>query len=832
MLPCRPRLILLTAVVLFGANVLSRASTYSQRLGFSYSYPTHYTDWQNAFLAGNGKMGIMVFGNPLNEAVIYNDRGFNLAANTNSPLRTFNQVSDSELTAIRSNCVAGNFEAADELAASAPHWRDGGEQNRHPGFEMLMGIPPDGPITNYRRVCDFKTGEISVNWTDSRGDWTRKSFVSRKDDVIVQYLSAPTRGKLACSIQLSTDPKMNFPTGMTFEPSASPDFLNMRVMYPPETGSAGYEGVTRVVEYGGSESVHGSILNISNANAVILLTRTSRYDTHSEQQWNRKLLQKQLKAIPANYQTLLAGQIATHGTIYDRVRLDLDADVADRAKSNEELLDMQKNSALPVRALWERVFDAGRYYFLSSSCSNAPPDLLGLWTGDCNAGWGGFYTLDANLNLQVAGGNIGDMPEAMEGYFKINEGWRADFETNAIKLLGCRGMLASGNTPGTNGLMAALNSYYPYQYATGEEGWLLYPFWEHYLITGDTTFLRNRLYPLLKDMGYFYEDFLSSTDASGHYIFAGSISPENQPSNVHCSLVNNSAFDISSARFCLGALIQTCCILNLDGKMEPELQRWDAILNKLPPYLINTDGALQEWAWPGLEDHYDHRHSSGLLSVWPYQEITPESTPAYFKAALMTLAKKDKYNYEDAGHGLLHSALIAANLKNSQSVNAKLLRLTSEGFYYDSLCSSHYKNHGVFCTDTCNTVPAIMMEMLLGSSPGVIELLPALPQSLTQGSISGVKARNRVTIEKLSWDMISGSITCVLKSDINQSITLIERDGIASIVTDAPVAVSPLGKIARMIQLRAGASISIKILLEQAGQTARVKDEPNNEDVL
>ncbi|HXB60268.1 MAG TPA: glycoside hydrolase N-terminal domain-containing protein [Candidatus Acidoferrales bacterium] len=821
----RLRLILLVVVTLYSANILGRASTYSQRLGLSYRYPTSYTDWQNAFLAGNGKMGIMVFGNPLDETVIYNDREFNLAANTNSLLRTFDQVSDADLSAIRSNCVAGNFEAADELAASAPYWRDGGEQNRHPGFEMLIGISPDGPISNYRRVCDFRIGEITVSWTDARGDWTRKAFVSRKDNVIVQYLSAPTKEKLTCSIQLTTDPKMNFPTGMTFKSLASSDFLNMRANYPPSAGSAGYEGVTRVVANGGSESVDGSTLNISNAAAVVLLTRTSRYGADCERQWNWKLLQKQLEMIPANYQTLLAGQIATHETIYDRVQLDLNASAADRAKSNEELLDMQKNSTAPVRALWERVFDAGRYYFLSSSDSNTPPDLLGLWTGDCNAGWGGFYTLDANLNLQVAGGNIGDMPEAMEGYFKINEGWRADFETNAIKLLGCRGMLASGNTPGTNGLMAAINSYYPYQYATGEEGWLLYPFWEHYLITGDAKFLRDRLYPLFKDMGYFYEDFLTCTGADGHYIFAGSISPENQPSNVHCSLVNNSTFDISGARFCLGALLQTCHILKLDRKMRPEIQRWNAILDKLPPYLVNADGALQEWAWPGLKDHYDHRHSSGLLPVWPYQEITPDSTPDYFRAALVTLAKKNRYNYEDAGHGLLHSALIAANLKNSRSVNAKLLRLTSEGFYYDSLCSSHYRNHGVFCTDTCNTVPAIMMEMLVGSSPGLIELLPALPPSLTRGSISGVKARSRLTIEKLSWDMSSGSISCVLKSDINQSITLIERSGIASIATSAPIAPSLLGKIARVIQLRAGASTVIKICVEQVGQTAQVNED-------
>jgi hypothetical protein len=338
-------------------------------------------------------------------------------------------------------------------------------------------------------------------------------------------------------------------------------------------------------------------------------------------------------------------------------------------------------------------------------------------------------------------------------------------------------------------------------------------------------------------MGYFYEDYLTLTDTNGNYIFAGSISPENQPANVHVSLVNNSDFDISGAKFCLTALIQTCDISGFDQGVGQGVERWTAILNRLPPYLMgepnNSIAALAEWSWPGLKDNFNHRHSSGLLSVWPYREITPESSPTLFKAAVMTFTEKEKYNYENAGHGLLHSALIAANLKDASSVNAKLMRLTSEGFYYNSLCSSHYNKHGVFCTDTCNAVPAIMMEMMVCSSPGVLELLPALPQSLTQGSISGVKGRNRVTIQNLTWNMSRHSVNCTLKSDINQRITLIERDGIENIsigapntwlqklsqwwhgVSNATISNSPLGEIARTIQLQAGVSTRITIGLGQ-----------------
>ena len=802
---------LLFMLILQAAQVPAVAEYPAHRVGISHRYPTDYGDWANAFLAGNGKMGIMVFGDPLRETVVYNDRGFNLAK-TND--RTFAQVSAADLETIKDDCAKGDFAAANALAVSSAHYRNGGEGNRHPGYEMAIAIPEDGPITDYSRVCDFRTGEIAVRWTDRRGQWERRAFVSRADDVVVQILTAPTRGKLTCAIRLTTDPKMDFPAGMVFDSRAATDLLTMRVKYPANPADAGYEGVTRVVVSGGSERVDGGVLHISGADSALLLTRTARYDADCESHWNREEIRAQLAAVPADYARLLARQRATHGAIYDRVRIDLGASAADRARTNEDLLALQKTSPSAVKALWERLFDAGRYYFLSSSSEETPPDLLGIWTGDCNAGWGGFYHLDANLNLQVAGGNIGNMPEAMEGYFRINESWRRDFGINARKLLGCRGMLAGGAAPCPgDGLMAAINDYYPYHYATGEEPWLLYPFWEHYLITGDKAFLRDRLYPLLRDMGDFYEDFLTKKDAAGNYIFAGSVSPENQPSNVHVSLVNNSTFDLSGARFALTTLIKTCDILGVDQGPGQAVARWKEILDHLPHYRINGDGALAEWAWPGLDDNYNHRHSSHLLPVWPYREITPETEPALYKAASVTLEKKDQFEYEGAGHGLLHSALIAAGLNNDASVDRKLLRLSREGFYYDSLCSSHYGNHGTFCTDVCNTVPGILMEMLVSSRPGVLELLPALPRPLDHGAISGVKGRNRVTVQNLSWDLTRNTIDCTLRSDIDQEITLIQRDGITALTTQAKTGTSPYGSIARIVSLRAGVNTRIALTM-------------------
>ena len=64
---------------------------------------------------------------------------------------------------------------------------------------------------------------------------------------------------------------------MTFTPIVSTGYLNMRVNYGPAATDAGYEGVVRVVLSGGTETVNGNVLNISNASSVLLLTRTAKY---------------------------------------------------------------------------------------------------------------------------------------------------------------------------------------------------------------------------------------------------------------------------------------------------------------------------------------------------------------------------------------------------------------------------------------------------------------------------------------------------------------------------------------------------------------------------
>lgn len=165
---------------------------------------------KSAFLCRFHSMG---FGNPLNETIIFNDRGFNLASRNE---HTSEQVSKEDLMRIKELCVMGKFAEANELATTSFRGQRGGEGSRHPGFIMSISIPAQGEVQNYFRTCDFRTGEIMVKWNDARGKWKRKAFVSRKDNVTVQQIEAPSGGKLTCNINLGVTGEMGFPKEMKF----------------------------------------------------------------------------------------------------------------------------------------------------------------------------------------------------------------------------------------------------------------------------------------------------------------------------------------------------------------------------------------------------------------------------------------------------------------------------------------------------------------------------------------------------------------------------------------------------------------------------------------
>ena len=101
-------------------------------------------------------------------------------------------------------------------------------------------------------------------------------------------------------------------------------------------------------------------------------------------------------------------------------------------------------------------------------------------------------------------------------------------------------------------------------------------------------------------------------------------------------------------------------------------------------------------------------------------------------------------------HGIMHRAQAAARLKDPWLVQ-KMLRFTLEsGYVNDNFTTAHnpYTKH-VF-PDGQGGLPTILLESLIYSRPGFLELLPALPQECFQkGSLRGMAARTFAHIVSL-----------------------------------------------------------------------------------
>lgn len=700
--------------------------------------------WEDAFLSGNGHHGTLVFGDPNDERVIVTHHTL---VRPNGSERARPPRLAAELPALQDRLLAGESTAAETFTDGRDlQW----VQPFHPAFQIRLRATHRVEPRRYRRSVDFTTG---VATAECEG-FTSQVFVSRADDVIVHHLSAADLD-IALDHRLPGAPHdLAVGHGAVLTPEGA--LLTLRARYPGSDRA--YTGVTLVVVTGGSTSLTPPGLRVTGAKSVLLLTRVLRHTAgaaahhpdgpavpHADGPVVRPLdgsaahepdalaharaLGDLLPDDQDPYTGLLARHTALHRTAYERVTLDLDADPAERALLGSELLGLPDSPAL-----LERLFAAGRYHLLSAS-GMLPPRLVGLWTGDWNTAWSGAFTNDANLNLQTASAAAAALPEVIEAHHRLIARQLADWGENARTVFGARGVVAPAHTDGESGLAYHFSREYPLHLWTAGADWLLKPLVDHDEIRGERD---PRTAHALAQVALFYEDFLTRTDEDGHLVVVPSYSPENRPANASWGTIN-AAMDLSAARHAL---------LTAAEYHPDRAESWRALADRLPPHRINADGALAEWAWPGLDDTYDHRHLSHLYGVWPLDEITPYDTPDLAAAAHRALELRGAEN--DSAHGHLHHALVAARLRDGQRVAHALGQVLKGDFFHASLMSAHYPDRDVYNADAAHTLPAVLVEMLVQSTPDRLVLLPALPAAYPKGELRGVRTRFGAGID-LTW---------------------------------------------------------------------------------
>jgi alpha-L-fucosidase 2 len=742
--------------------------------------------WEDAFLTGNGEYGLMVHGDPDAERIVVNHHRFVLPNGTRD-LRPPELAGVVEQ--VRDLILQGRRAEAGRLLAGGRQlqWT----QSFHPGYALTLdsvaglvgpaglsgpagfigsaglsepaGLSgPAGPAgaarllpADYLRTTDFATGEVAVTWDGGR---VRRAFVSRADAVAVLRLATG-----ACLLGATGD-LPGRPTDVGYDTAAyrrgEHTFLRVRGTYPAGLGAYGFEGLTLVL--GAAEVVGDQLLLDGDALALTVL---DRYDSPA---WGTEALHARLAAVAASldpartvagaagsvdlaagYAELLARHTALHTPMYRRASLELRVGEGDRRHPVGDLLDAQRaNDQRLFPVLLERLFHAGRYLLISSS-GVLPPRLTGLWLASWDAAWAGDFTTDANLNLQMAGANIGALPEVTAAYRRLIAGQVDDWRRNARAVYGVRGLLAPGRTDGEHGHLFHFCDEWPWPAWLPGAHWLLYPLWEHHLVTGEPL---GEAADWLVETAEFFDDFLTRVDADGRFVVVPSFSAETGPLDDDSQPVYpavNATMDIAAARHAM-----------LVAGWLTGSSRWAELAARLPDYLVDERGALAEWAWPGYRADDDHRHVSHLYPVWPLHEITPddELPPAgggppfndgggppfndgggppfndgggpplregsrsdggvttLAGAAHRALAVRGDENL--SAHGSLHRALAGARLRDPDLVAANLRKILCGDMFFRSLMSAHNPGLETYNADAAHALPGVLIEMLVDSQAG------------------------------------------------------------------------------------------------------------------
>ena len=718
-------------------------------------YRQEAKEWTQALPIGNGHMGAMCYGGAGGR--------FDLTENTcwsgrpeACPLR---ENAGEAMEKARRELLAGHYSEADALLENCT-----GVKKLY-GTQVPMGRLTAAVEAQPLAVCrelELETGLALDTLEFPEGKVRRESFLSNPDKVMGVRMTAEGKMPALC-LWLEG---WSQPSKTQWDEKGCALWAKGRAL--ENIHSDGLSGVSYEIglryETDGAVEWNRRGLVIENATYLTLFVTAA---TDMFEQDPGALCRSRLEQAAAKgWEAVRSGHIAEHSAGMGRFSFQMPG-------SREDLPTGERIRAFAEQGggdngLIALFFQYGRYLIFNSSRPDSllPAALQGVWNDDraCRMEWTDDMHLDINTQMNyypAENTGLGDCTLPLLRWIKdvlVPNG-----RTMAKALYGAEGWCAHTVSNAYGWAAPGWDVGWGFGVTCG--GWVATHIWEHYLYTGDREFLAE-YYDVLAQCARFLKDILMEDPETGELVTVPSYSPENTFlwNGEYHNLSAGGTFDTTVTRAIFGIVREAAAIL---GKEDAFTDSLAETAKKLPPYRIGKHGQLMEWHKDYDEAFPDHRHTSHLLSLHPFNAIDPAESPELKAAIETTLARRLGKDAKDIVYANWAGALLItyyARLldreKAGQFVKPMIAFLSRENMMITHQGPTTSVTGGIYELDGNTGFTAAVAEMLMQSYNGVLRILPAVPADWETGEFSGMRAYGGHTVSA-KWDAgtVTGSVT-------------------------------------------------------------------------